>query len=251
LRDLKEDNDRCQWGLEPVFERLWRRKNAYEVFDEIWRKLSVFIKETGIVIEDLHSLCTNSQSQGLDSGYRCDLCGENYKPPNYRVITLRGPVSNREASGSCLTILVCEKCYKRLLEKDIITKIPLKMVFVREEHLRNFALLWFYRELHFYLDYIDFIAKVGNIDFFKNIVAGTSSSSFDFMCIDNNGEKYVIDVKTTASQIQTTSKIISKELKTSNRHIQLALNQGFRVLLPVVRLEKDWKIVLELVEITQ
>jgi hypothetical protein len=35
LRRLEEYNDRCQWGLEPVFGELWRRKNAYEVFNEI------------------------------------------------------------------------------------------------------------------------------------------------------------------------------------------------------------------------
>jgi hypothetical protein len=251
LRRLEEYNDRCQWGLEPVFEELWRRKNAYEVFDEIRKKLSVFIKETGIVIEDLHRLCTNLQSQGLDSTHRCKICGENYKPPNFRIITLRGAVNNREASGSCLTISICEKCYERLLEKDIIKKPGRTEVFVREEYLGNFALLWFYCELHGYLEYLDFIAKVGNIDFFKSIGAGFSSSPFDFMCIDNNGEKYIVDVKTTTSQIQTTSSKISKELERSSKYIQLALNQGFRVLLPIVRLGKDWKIVLELVEITQ
>ncbi|MFZ8791341.1 MAG: hypothetical protein ACO2OS_03545 [Thermosphaera aggregans] len=251
LHKFERYNHICRWGLEPIFEELWRRKNAYEVFDEIWRKLSVFIKETGIVIEDLEGLCANLQPQGLDSTHKCNICGENYKPPNFRIITLKGAVNNRVANGFCLTISICEKCYERLLEKDIIKKPGRTEVSVREEYLRNFALLRFYCELHGYLEYLDFIAKVGNIDFFMIIGAGFSSSLFDFMCIDNNGEKYVIDVKTTTSQVQTTSKIISKELKTSNRHIQLALNQGFRVLLPVVRLEKDWKIILELVEITQ
>jgi hypothetical protein len=253
LHAFKRYNDRCQWGLGPVFEELWRRKNAYEVFDEIWKKLSVFVKETGIVIEDLDHLCTNLQPQGLDSIRRCGICGENFKPPYYRVITLRGPVSNREASGPCPLIPICDKCYKRLLEKDIIEELKGSrvVVFIREEHLMNSILLWFYCELYGYLECVDFIAKVGDIDFLNSITAGLPSSSFDFMCVDNNGEKYVIDVKTTASQIQTASRIISKELKTSNKHIQLALNQGFRVLLPVVRLEKDWEIVLELVEITQ
>ena len=253
LRRLKEDNDRCQWGLEPVFEELWRRKNAYEVFDEIWRKLSVFIKETGIVIEDLDGLCTNLQSQELVIAHRCGICGEKFKRPHYFLSTRGRAVNNREARGPCPIIPICEKCYKRLLEKDIIKELkgPSVVAFTREEHLMNFILLWFYCELHGYLEYLDFIAKVGNAYFLNSITAGLPSSPFDLMCIDNNGEKYVIDVKTTTSQVQTTSKIISKELKTSNKHIQLALNQGFRVLLPVVRLEKDWEIILELVEITQ
>jgi len=249
-RTLERYNNWCQWGLEPIFEEL-RRKNVYEVFDEIRKKLSVFIKEIGIVIEDSDRLCTNLRLCG------CEICGEKYKPPNLREITLKGAVNNREASWPCPTISVCEKCYERLLEKCTIKKLERTEVFVRKKCLRNFALLWFYcelyGELYGYLKYPDFfaIAKVGNIDFFKSIGAGFSSSSFDFLCIDNNGEKYVIDVKTTNSQIQSTSSIISKELKGKSKYIQLALNQGFRVLLPIVRLEKDWKIVLELVEITQ
>ena len=73
---------------------------------------------------------------------------------------------------------------------------------------------------------------------------------FDFICIDDKGGKYVIDVKATTSQAQNTSSKISKELRRSSHLIQLALEQGFRVLVPIVRLEKDWKIVVELVEIT-
>jgi hypothetical protein len=225
---LEEYNDRCQWGLEPIFEGLWRRKNAYEVFDEICRKLSVFIKETGIVIEDLDHLCTNLQPQGLNSIHRCRICGENFKRPDHLLLTHGGAVNNREASGPCPFIPICEKCYKRLLEKDIIKELkgPRVVVFIREEHLMNFILLWFYCELYGYLDYLDFIAKVGNIDFLNSITAGLPSSSFDFMCIDNNGEKYVIDVKTSASQVQTTSRIISKELKTSNKHNTISTKPG-------------------------
>jgi hypothetical protein len=73
---------------------------------------------------------------------------------------------------------------------------------------------------------------------------------FDFICIDDKGGKYVIDVKATTSQAQSTSGKINKELRKSSHLIQLALEQGFRVLVPIVRLEKDWKIVVELVEIT-
>jgi len=254
LRRLEEYNDRCQWGLELIFEELWRRKNAYEVFNEIWEKLRVFIDEMGVVIRDPHTFCLDLTITRLEAMHKCKLCGEHYEPPNFGVIHLvRVTESKSKAStrATCPTISVCAKCFKRLLDKGVIKIRRDGLTVFIDDYLKNFALLWVYCELHPYLEYLDFISKVGNIDFFKGIGVGSSSSPFDFMCIDNNGEKYVIDVKTTTSQIQTTSSKISKELERSSKYIQLALNQGFRVLLPIVRLEKDWKIVLELVEITQ
>jgi hypothetical protein len=159
--------------------------------------------------------------------------------------------SKASTRATCPTISVCAKCFKRLLDKGVIKIRRDGLTVFIDDYLKNFALLRVYCELHRYLEYLDFIAKVGTTDFFKSIAAGSSSSPFDFICIDNNGEKYVVDVKTTTSQIQTASSKISKELERSSKYIQLAVNQGFRVLLPIVRLEKDWKIVLELVEITQ
>jgi hypothetical protein len=154
------------------------------------------------------------------------------------------------ARSTCPTIHVCAKCFKRLLDKGVIKIWRGREAAVTDEYLKNFALLWVYCELHRYLKYFDFIVKVGNIDFLKDLAKFRPMSPFDYICIDNNGEKYVIDVKTTTSQKQTTSSKISKELERSSKYIQLALNQGFRVLLPIVRIEKDWKIILELVEIT-
>ena len=251
LYQLERYDARCQWRLDSAFEELWRRRNAYEAFNEIWKKLGIFIEEAGIIIKDLHRYCKDLIAPGLESIHKCKICGENYKPPDFEVITLRGAVKSRETSGFCPTISICRKCYERLLEKGIIKKSSGIGVFPSKEYLRNFALLWFYCKLHGYLKYLDFIAKVGDPDFFKKIAAGVYSSLFDFVCIDDKGERYVIDVKTTTSQMQTTSKKISKELERSSKYIQLALDKGFRVLMPIVRLEKDWRIVLELVEITQ
>jgi len=254
LSTLKEYNERCQWGLEPIFEELWRRKNAYEVFNEIWEKLRVFIDDIGIVPRDPHSFCFESFITGLEAERKCKLCGEYCEPPDFGVIHLVRPAESKSkalARSTCPTIQVCARCFKRLIDKGVITIWKNRHAIVIDDHLKNFALLCVFCELYDYLEYLDFIVKVGNIDFLKDIATFAPISPFDFICIDNNGGKYVIDVKTTTSQKQTVSKKISKELERSSKYIQLALNQGFRVLLPIVRLEKDWKIVLELVEITQ
>jgi len=267
LSTLEKYNERCQWGLESIFEELWRRKNAYEVFNEIWGELSVFINEMnemGIVIRDPYTFCLDStflDPKLSDSAFilleakgKCKLCGEYHKSPDFGVIYLGRPAESESkalARSTCPTIYVCAKCFKRLLDKGVI-KIRRRgrEAVVTDEYLKNFALLWVYCELHRYLKYFDFIVKLGNIDFLKDLAKFRPMSPFDFICIDNNGEKYVIDVKTTTSQKQTTSSKISIEWNRSSKYIQLALNQGFRVLLPIVRIEKDWKIILELVEIT-
>jgi hypothetical protein len=253
LSTLEKYNDRCQWGLASIFEDLWRRKNAYEVFNEIWGELRVFINEMGIVIRDPYTFCSDSAFILLEAKGKCKLCGEYYEPPDFGVIYLVRLAESKSkalARSTCPTIHVCAKCFKRLLDKGVIKIWRGREAAVTDEYLKNFALLWVYCELYRYLEYFDFIVKVGNIDFLKDLAKFRPMSPFDFICIDNNGEKYVIDVKTTTSQKQTTSSKISKEWERSGQHIQLALNQGFRVLLPIVRVEKDWKIILELVEIT-
>jgi hypothetical protein len=247
LYRLEEYNTACHWGLEPVFEELWRRRSAYEVVSEIRERLSVFVREMGI--EDLDKLCLNLVHVGYEATRKCKLCGNPYEPPNFEVMYFEGYAESRSGRVICPVISICTECYRKLLDKGIVKIRRDGRLVPREEYLRSFALLWFYCSLH-HLEYIDFIIKIGNVDFFKRIGAGWYSSAFDFICIDDRGGKYVIDVKATTSQTQSTSSKISKELRRSNHLIQLALEQGFRVLVPIIRLEKDWKIMIELVEIT-
>jgi hypothetical protein len=250
LYGLEQYSARCQWGLEPIFEELWRRRNAYEVFNEILEKLNVFIEEMGIEIKDLDIFCMDLTITRLKDMYKCKLCGERYEPPSFKVIYLAGATNNRSECGVCPTISICDKCYRRLVDKGIIKVRRDRYQVLSEEYLKNFALLWFYCNLFHNLEYLDFIVKIGNVNFLKRTYAGGYVSTFDFICINDKGEKYVIDVKTTTSQTQTALMKISKELRRSSHSIQLALEQGFRVLVPIVRFEKDWKIVVELVEIT-
>jgi len=247
LYRLEEYNTACRWGLEPVFEELWRRGSAYEVVSEIRERLGVFVKEMGI--EDLDKLCLNLVYVGYEATRKCKLCGNPYEPPNFEVMYFEGYAESRSGRVICPVISICTECYRKLLDRGIVKIRRDGRLVPREEYLRSFALLWFYCSLH-NLEYVDFIIKIGNVDFLKRIGAGVYSSVFDFICIDDKGGKYVIDVKATTSQTQSTSSKISKELRRSSHLIQLALEQGFRVLVPIVRLEKDWKIVVELVEIT-
>lgn len=108
-----------------------------------------------------------------------------------------------------------------------------------ENYLENFALLWFYCKLWPYLEYMDFIAKVGYLDFFKRIATGRNSSVFDFICVDDKGQRYVIDVKATTSSIQSVSGKIKRELARSRHHIRDALEMGFKVLGPILKLDRD------------
>jgi len=71
------------------------------------------------------------------------------------------------------------------------------------------------------------------------------------LCVDDKGGKHIIDVKTTTSTQQSVSCKIGKELARSSHHIQEALKLGFKVLIPIIKLDKDWKIEIDLVEITQ
>jgi hypothetical protein len=247
LYRLEEYNTTCRWGLEPVFEELWRRGSAYEVVSEIREGLSVFVREMGT--EDLDKLCLNLVHVGYEATRKCKLCGNPYEPPNFGVIRLEGCVEGRSERAYCPSISICTECYRKLLDKGILKIRRDGYLVPREEYLRSFALLWFYCSLHHHLEYVDFIIKIGNVDFLKRIGAGEYSSVFDFICIDDKGGKYVIDVKATTSQVQSTSSKINKELRRSSHLIQLVLEQGFRVLVPIVRLEKDWRIVVELVEI--
>lgn len=93
LSKLKKDISACSLQLEPVFEELWRRKNAYEVFNEIQGELGEFAREIGV--EDLDKLCHNLVYVSIHIEHNCRLCGE-YNKPLGRVIYLEGSSVNEE-----------------------------------------------------------------------------------------------------------------------------------------------------------
>lgn len=187
LSELEKDNSACSLQLEPVFEELWRRKNAYEVFNEIQGKLGEFAREIGV--EDLDKLCHNLVYVSIHTEHNCRLCGE-YNRPLGRVIYLEGSGVNEEKQEStfrrrlCPAISICRKCLSKLSEKGMIKTRRDGRCVPSEDRLKEFALLWFYCKLRTFalLEYIDFIAKIGYIDFFKRTGGGGHSSVFDFVC---------------------------------------------------------------------
>jgi hypothetical protein len=123
LYRLEEYNTACRWGLEPVFEELWRRGSAYEVVSEIRERLGVFVREMGI--EDLDKLCLNLVHVGYEATRKCKLCGNPYEPLNFGVIRLEGCVEGRSERAFCPSISICTECYRKLLDKGILKNVEM------------------------------------------------------------------------------------------------------------------------------
>lgn len=79
---------------------------------------------------------------------------------------------------------------------------------------------------------------------YKAYKEGRSQYPFDYVCVDESGNKYLVDV-TSVKQI---NKRPAKLSKIENQIAAKAKEAGFKILVPVVRFLKDWQVQVEFTE---
>jgi len=70
--------------------------------------------------------------------------------------------------------------------------------------------------------------------------------SFDYICVDNQGSKCLVDV-TSVRGLDTTPAPLSKKEKQIAKRARTA---GFKILVPVVKFLHDWRVLIELAEVS-
>jgi len=70
--------------------------------------------------------------------------------------------------------------------------------------------------------------------------------SFDYICVDNRGNKYLVDVTSVRGLDATPAPLSKKEKQIA----KLARIAGFKILVPVVKFLHDWRVLIELMEVS-
>jgi hypothetical protein len=73
---------------------------------------------------------------------------------------------------------------------------------------------------------------------------GPGQYSFDYVCVDDRGGKYLIDVTSVRGLDASPASFSEKERWVAER----AREVGFKILKPVVRFLRDWRVLVELIE---
>jgi hypothetical protein len=75
---------------------------------------------------------------------------------------------------------------------------------------------------------------------------GTSGQHpFDYVCVDDYGNKYMVDVTSVKGEGRIPAKLSKRESQIAKR----AKRRGFKVLVPVVRFLNNWQVQVELIEV--
>jgi len=69
--------------------------------------------------------------------------------------------------------------------------------------------------------------------------------SFDYICADGQGNKYLVDVTSLRGLKGSPAPLSEKERQVA----VVAKKKGFKVLVPVVRFLQDWWVLIELTEV--
>jgi len=179
---------------------------------------------------------------------RCYICNKGEHP--LPIVTINNNnylKENPEARRKKPYIRLCPHCIETGIRKGIIIKDRTGFR-VHPNYLKDFALLWLACYLNTYKDLIPFIIRLKNYDFLLKLRGGGAMGKFDYICIDESGNRYLIDVKTTTSSKYIRSLIYKKKTK-SKDIIHEALKYGFKVLIPLVEFLDNWNVEIKLVEI--
>lgn len=154
-----------------------------------------------------------------------------------------------------LTIRLCSTCYEYLTKKGYIILPGGELDTELENYKldtgleRIFCTLELLRELCRYRDAIRILAKLDKEDreLLLDIYARPGrlgSCPFDYLCIDERGDKYLVDVTSTAG-IHKASPLSKREREL----IPMVKARGFKIMIPVVEYLGNWNVRVELMEI--
>ena len=199
-----------------------------ELYDRVISRVQKLRKKFGV--KDSEFKCY-APPMGL--GY-CYICGKrDYRGPLVIVGSEDYLKENPEIRRKRPHVHLCPRCLEIGIKKGIVIRGRIGFR-VHPNYLEDFAYLWLACNLNTYKDLIPFIIKLGNYVFLLKLRGGGAMGKFDYICIDKDGNRYLIDVKTTTSPRHVQSVIYKKKMK-SKDIIYEALKHGFKVLIPLVK----------------
>jgi hypothetical protein len=172
-------------------------------------------------------VCKNCFSKCLERGLLCPEAEEVYIPLGKEEVVIRHACCLTPSTHPPVRYLVNnKKGVFRGLVRDL---------------LKTLSLLE-------YLDVIEVLSKLDaqTRDFLYELYGkGTLPVSFDYICADGQGNKYLVDVTSLRGLKGSPAPLSEKERQVA----VVAKKKGFKVLVPVVRFLQDWWVLIELTEV--
>jgi len=174
-------------------------------------------------------------------------------------------------------IPVCVDCFKRMLEKGFVAPLHSIHSFYEGEIMRHFIRYGksiyeivvedFYKAIanlansierlretiHRYnFSVVHVLSKLDEkaIEFLHRVYGGGGSGQkpFDYVCVDQNGCRYLVDVTAITLHHEEEVKPIRALSKREKEVAEEAKKLGFKILIPVIRFLENWTVGLELIE---
>jgi len=143
-------------------------------------------------------------------------------------------------------IEVCGDCLQKALEKGLVSahridSLKNKDFYRVVKDLHRFAVLIEYYEVFDFLSRLDESSRDFLYEVYGRRVSG--QHSFDYVCVDVNGDKYLVDV-TSVSFDERPAGLSKKEKQVADK----AREKGFKILIPIVKFLNNWVVRTELTE---
>jgi hypothetical protein len=236
--------------LETIISKYGTKGALENELAEVLRRLRLYV---GVSEKDIDPETTIHNSL-----YGCPLClrdSEVYHEEGS--ITLRTYIPDCNHFLHFLTIRLCSTCYEylskkryiKLLDNGLNTELLDDELYIKllDNGLESlFCTLGLLQELYRYRDAIRILARLDKEDreLLLNIYARPGGRPFDYICIDEKSNKYLVDVSSTAG-IHRASPLSKREREL----IPMVKARGFKILIPVVEYLGNWNIRVELREI--
>jgi len=94
------------------------------------------------------------------------------------------------------------------------------------------------------LSRIDTSARASLNSLYKRVGAQYGQHPFDYLCVDEHGGKYMVDVTSVRGIGKAPAKLSRRERQIAEQ----AMKEGFKILVPTVRFLENWQVIVELVE---
>jgi hypothetical protein len=94
------------------------------------------------------------------------------------------------------------------------------------------------------LSRLDVSAQAFLNSLYKRVGAQYGQHSFDYLCVDEHGGKYMVDVTSVRGIGKAPAKLSARERQIAEQ----AKKEGFKILVPTVRFLENWQVMVELVE---
>jgi len=228
--------------LEDVLEEV--RKGG-DPISEVIRKLSKELEDTRSLIREYGRKIGFKTIKCATSINECFICGEEIKQERIYDETFKTYLVKMRGHVIHYDIRLCERCYEfyeKIVEDKQVNFLKLLKRFAVLHH--DFVDLKNVLQLDNTLKVLSYLDKE-DLTFLREYYGAgkLGSPSLDVLCVSDDSEKYLIEVKSSSKYLKPSLSLLSKKEQIVAKE---AKKRGFKILLATVRFGGNWNVIIEL-----